>query len=147
MSITINDYIKKCKFVLSNILDEQERIVLANENIIVNINKNQFTDGYGSDNKDLNNIIKEYTGFYKSGELKGQRYDFFNTGQFIQGLKIDMQPSLTKFDIFSTGTGSGDKSVFFAGYTNLFGLDKTNADIVNYEIILPQLMKYIKRYL
>jgi len=67
MSITIKDYIKNCKFVLSNILDEQERIVLANENIIVNINKNQFTDGYGSDNKDLNNIIKEYTGFYKSG--------------------------------------------------------------------------------
>jgi hypothetical protein len=155
MSITIKDYIKKCKFVLSNILDEQERIVLANENEIVSLNVDAFQSGLGSDGKVLKNSnSKVFKGVYSLStqlldpkKVAGTPYDFFETGAFISNLQIDMQPSLTKFDIFSTGTGSGDKSVFFAGYTNLFGLDKTNTDIVNYEIILPELMKYIKRYL
>jgi hypothetical protein len=154
MSITIKDYIKNCKFVLSNILDEQERIVLANENEIVSLNVDAFKSRLGSDGKILKNNNDLFTGVYKLStqlidpkKTAGKNYTFFETGAFISNLQINMQPSLTKFDIFSTGTGSGDKSMFFAGYTNLFGLDKTNADIVNYEIILPELMKYIKRYL
>jgi len=62
-------------------------------------------------------------------------------------MQIDLQPSLTKLDIFSTGTGSGDKALFFAGYKNLFGLNQNNTEIVNYQIILPELMNFIKKYL
>lgn len=146
---TIRDYIKKCEFVSSKILDEQERIILANESQIVSLNVNAFQDGKGSDDKDLFNTNDKYTGIYKNvaGQKKTGLYDFLETGDFISNLQIDMLPSLTKFDIFSTGTGSGDKSIFFAGYTNLYGLDKENTDFVNYEIILPELMNYIKKYL
>lgn len=145
--VTIRDYINKCKDVSSKILDEQERIVLANENKIISLNKNQFTDGYGNDGKDLINTLNGFSGYYSPNSEKIGLYDFYETGSFIKGLNINMSPSKNEFSIFSTGTGSGDKSLFFTGYTNLFGLDKKNQDIVNYEIVYPELMKFIKQYL
>ena len=152
--ITINDYIKKCNFVINNLLDEQERIVLNNENKIIGLNVDTFQSGYGSDGRILNNKNEKVKGVYSLGtqlinpsKTSGNPYTFFDSGDFISNLQIDFEPSLVKFNIFSTGTGSGDKSIFFAGYTNLFGLDKDNNYIVNYEIIYPQLMQFVKKYL
>jgi len=149
MPTTINDYIKKCKFVASEMLNEQEKIVLANEDKIINLNVDAMQDGIGSDGKDLFNTNEKYTGIYKNiaGQKKSGLYNFLETGVFLGNMQVDLQPNLTKFDIFSTGTGSGDKALFFSGYTNLFGLDKENTEIVNYEIILPELMIFIKKYL
>ena len=149
MSITISDYIAKCKFVNSQLLDEQEKIVLKNENRIISLNVDVFQDGLGSDGKDLQNSNEKYTGIYKNvpGQKKSGLYDFFETGAFLSNMQINLQPNLTKFDIFSTGTGSGEKALFFSGYNNLFGLNKNNSDIVNYSIILPELQKFVKKYL
>ena len=55
MPTTINDYIKKCKFVASEMLNEQERILLANEVRIVSLNVDAMQDGIGSDGKILKN--------------------------------------------------------------------------------------------
>jgi len=144
---TIKDYIKKAQFVRDNLLDEQERIILKNENEIVNLNVNQFEDGIGSDGLFLINKNRRFSGYYRSGDKQGQLYDFYQSGAFLSGLQLDMQPSLTKFDIFSTGTGSGDKKLFFDGYNNLFGLNKNNNDVLNWDIIYPEIMVYIKKYL
>jgi len=152
---TINDYIKKCQFVASELLNEQERIVLANEDKIVSLNVDTFQDGYGSDGQILKHSNeKMFKGVYSLStqlldpkKLAGTPYNFFETGAFLSNMQIDLQPNLTKFDIFSTGTGSGDKALFFKGYSNLFGLNQNNEEIVNYEIILPELMKFIKKYL
>lgn len=154
MPTTINDYIKKCELVNRQILDEQEKIVLANENRIISLNVDAFQDGIGSDDRILQNSNPIFKGVYSlstqlldSKKVAGTPYNFFETGEFLSNLKIDLQPNLTKFDIFSTGTGSGDKALFFKGYNNLFGLNKDNAYIVNYEIIYPPLMAFIKKYL
>ena len=154
MSVTINDYIKKCELVNRQILDEQERIVLANENRIVSLNVDAFQDGLGSDDRILQNTNKVFKGVYSLStqlldpkKVAGTPYNFFETGAFLSNMQIDLQPNLTKFDIFSTGTGSGDKALFFKGYNNLFGLNKDNAYIVNYEIVYPELMQFIKKYL
>jgi len=152
---TINDYIKKCQFVASEMLNEQERIVLANEDKIISLNVDTFQDGYGSDGQLLKNSNDRiFKGVYSLStqltnpkKVAGMPYNFFETGAFLSNMQIDLQPNLTKFDIFSTGTGSGDKALFFSGYSNLFGLNQNNTEIVNYEIILPELMKFIKRYL
>lgn len=151
---TIKDYILKCQFVTANLLDEQEKIVLANENRIVSLNVDQFQSGEGSDDKQLNSNNSIFKGVYSlstnlvNPEKKaGNLYNFLETGSFISNLQINIQPNLTKFDIFSTGTGSGDKALFFSGYNNLFGLNKNNEEIVNYEIIMPKLMMFIKKYL
>ena len=155
MPITINDYINKCKFVNAEMLNEQERILLANEYKIISLNVDSFQDGIGSDGQLLKNSNeKVFKGVYSLStqllnpkKVAGTTYNFLETGAFLSNMQIDLQPNLTKFDIFSTGTGSGEKSIFFAGYSNLFGLDKSNQEIVNNDIILPELMKFIKRYL
>jgi len=151
---TINDYIKKAKFVASEMLNEQERIVLANENKIISLNVDTFQDGYGSDGNVLRNSNERFKGVYGLStqlldpkKVAGTPYNFLETGAFLSNMQIDLQPNLTKFDIFSTGTGSGDKALFFKGYNNLFGLNKNNSDIVNYDIIYPELMKFVKKYL
>jgi len=152
--ITVRDYINKCKTVASKILDEQERIVLSNETKIISLNVNAFQDGMGSDGKKLKNTNSIFKGVYTLGtqlinpnKRAGDLYTFQDSNVFINNLQIQFKSNLTKFDIFSTGTGTGDKSIFFAGYTNLFGLDKNNSHIVNYDIIYPELMKFIKQTL
>ena len=154
MSITIKDYINKCKFVATEMLNEQERIILSNENKIVSLNVDAMQDGIGSDGKILKNSNPIFKGVYSlstqltdSKKVAGNPYNFLETGAFLGNMQVNLQPNLTKFDIFSTGTGSGDKALFFSGYNNLFGLDKNNAEIVNYDIVYPELMKFVKRYL
>jgi len=152
---TINDYIKKAKFVASEMLNEQERIVLANEDKIISLNVDAFQDGMGSDGNILKHSNeKVFKGTYTLAtqllnpkKVAGTPYTFLDTGSFLANMQIDLQPNLTKFDIFSTGTGSGDKALFFKGYSNLFGLNQNNEEIVNYQIIYPELMKFIKKYL
>ena len=154
--VTVNDYIKKCNFVAAGMLDEQERIVLANETKIVRLNSEAFTAGLGSDGNLLINSSKSpvfsgrytlFTQILNPRKIAGTLYDFMETGDFLSNMQLKIQPSLTKFDIYSTGTGGGDKSIFFSSYTNLFGLDPFNTDVLNYEIIYPTLMLYIKKYL
>ncbi len=144
---TISDKIKACDYLIANILDEQERIVYRNEDKITTLNKMQFIDGFGSDDKELFNRNPVFTGFYRSGEMRGKRYDFFDTGKFYQGLHIKLFNE-TSLSIFSTGINTTpDKYDFFQGYTNLFGLDTESMRILQYEIILPELMKFIKKHL
>ncbi len=152
---TINDYIKKCQQVNAEMLNEQERILLANENKIVSLNVDAFQEGIGSDGNILKHINeKVFKGTYSLAtqlinpvKIAGMPYTFLDNGAFLANMEIYLQPNLTKFDIFSTGTGSGDKALFFSGYKNLFGLNKSNSEIVNQDIIYPELMKFIKRYL
>jgi len=144
---SIQDKINACDFVINGILSEQERIVYKNEDKITTLNKMQFIDGFGSDDKELFNRNPIFTGFYRSGELIGKRYDFFDTGRFINGLQVRLFQQ-DKLDIFSTGINTtANKYDFFSGYTNLFGLDTESMRILNYEIILPELLTWIKKYL
>ena len=144
---TIQDKINACDFVINGMLSEQERIVYNNEAKITTLNKMQFIDGFGSDDKELFNSNRRFTGFYRSGELIGKRYDFFDTGAFYRGMGIRIFQQ-DKLNIFSTGINTtADKYDFFSGYRNLFGLDTESMRILNYEIILPELLTWIKKYL
>jgi len=144
---TINDKIKACDYVIANMLSEQARIIKRNEKNIINLNKGQFIDGFGSDNKPLFNVLRQYTGVYRQGYKKQGLYNFFETGTFLNNMYVYLEPNKTTLLIDSSGKGSGEKSLFFAGYNNLFGLDKESERILNYEIILPELTQWIKKYL
>lgn len=152
--MTIKDKIKACDYVLANILDEQERIIYQNEAEIIRMNTAQFEKGKGNDDKELFNKNPLFDGIYSlstalsdNRKRAGDLYNFYNTGDFLRGLQVDVLPSLTQISIFSTGTGSGDKSIFFSGYTNLYGLNKENNSKLQYQIILPELTRWIKKYL
>lgn len=148
---TIADKIKACNYVINNLLDEQEKIIYAHEQEFTQMNTAQFEEGMGSDGKILNNTNPIFDGTYSlstnllnPSKTAGSLYNFFQTGAFLSGLQLEVRPNAVQFNIFSTGTGSGDKSIFFAGYTNLFGISDTNR--VN-EIIYEDLMLWVNKYI
>lgn len=152
--VTVFDYMQKAKNVRNSILDEQERIVLVHELQIIQMNTSNIEDGKGSDGGNLVNTNKKFTGFYTMStnlldpnKKAGILYNFFVTGAFLSGLQVDLDNSLTKANIFSTGTGIGQKADFFRGYKNLFGLDSQQQYDLNYKIILPELNKFINKTL
>lgn len=152
--MTISEYLKNAKFVQNTLLDESEKIVLKNEDKIIDLNVDQIQSGEGSDGKDLNNTNSKFKGYYTLAtqminpeKTAGSLYTFFDTGNFLGDFNTQISNDLTKVDIFSTGTGAGEKSEFFRGYTNLFGLNPKNERDFNYNILLPELQKYIKKYL
>ena len=152
--VTIRDYIDKCNFVINTLLDEQERVIYKNENEIIRLNTSQFESGNGNDDNKLKHNSPIFKGVYSLStqlanpkKVAGSLYDFYDTGSFLSGLQIEVDGSLTRFSIFSTGTGAGDKKLFFDNYRNLVGLNKENTRKLNLEILQPELMNYIKRYL
>jgi hypothetical protein len=152
--MTISEYLKNAKFVQQNLLDESEKIVLKNEDKLIDLNVDQIQSGEGNDGKDLNNTDSKFKGYYTLAtqminpeKTAGSLYTFFDTGNFLGNFNTQLSNDLTKVDIFSTGTGSGQKAEFFRGYTNLFGLNPKNERDFNYNILLPELQKYIKKYL
>ena len=151
---TINDYLKKLRFVRDNILNETENSVERNEQRIINLNVNQIEDFVGVDGKLLTNKNTLFKGVYTLStqminpkKIAGEQYTFFNTGDFMGNFHVQMSSDLTKVEIFNTGTGSGDKRAFFDGYPLLLGLTKENAYKLNYEIIKPDLDQFINKYL
>ena len=151
---TIDTYLKSAQLVRDSILDETERIVYAKENEIANLNIFQIENSKGSDGRPLINRNKIFTGFYSpSTQLINPKkiaytpYDFFETGNFLGNFQVDVDASLTKISINSTGTGGGEKASFFKGYANLFGLDTQNQSKLNYEIILPELQLFINKHI
>ena len=152
--VTIRDYIDKCDFVINTLLDEQEKVIYKNENEIIRLNTSQFEIGNGNDDNSLKHNSPIFKGVYSLStqlanpkKVAGSLYDFYDTGSFLSGLQIEVDGSLTRFSIFSTGTGAGDKKLFFDNYRNLFGLNTENTRKLNLEILQPELMNYIKRYL
>jgi len=146
------DLMVKLQEVRNGLLDEVENIIYRNENNIIKLNTNQIDNHIGFDGNELENSNSLFKGFYRQNYFTesggfhqaGSLYDFTNTGNFFRGFYIEVMPNLTQIEIGSTGTGSGDKLNFFRGYNNIFGLTNQNQYILNYEIILPELQKYIK---
>lgn len=157
--MTIDVYLKNANFVRNSLQDETERILLSKENEIVNLNIKQIENGTGNDGIRLSNDImrngkQAYTGLYTLStqlinprKTAGKQYDFRETGNFLNNFELYINPNLTQIEIFSTGTGSNEKADFFRGYKNIFGLDKENQSKLNYSIILPELQKYVNKYL
>jgi len=140
----IKQKIRKLEFIRDNLNKGASDIISKHKADIVRLNKNQFTDGYGSDGRDLFNALRRFDGVYAPGYKKSGLYDFFETGTFIKGLFAEVRNNEIFVD--STGKGSGEKSLFFAGYNNLFGLNEDSMKKLR-AIIMPELQAYLKRKL
>ena len=143
----------KLQGVRNKLLDETENIIYRNENKIIQLNSSQIEQHIGFDNKQLENTDKTFTGLYRMNSFTeaggfhqiGQPYNFTDSGNFFRGFYVEVLPNLTQIEIGSTGTGTGDKDRFFRGYNNIFGLTSQNQYKLNYEIILPELQRFIKQ--
>jgi hypothetical protein len=151
---TTGDYLKNLNNLRNGLLDETERIIYAKENEIIKLNIQKIESGIGSDAKGLINENEKYSGRYTLGtnllspeKKAGSLYTFFETGSFLGNFQVEVLPSLTQIEIFSTGTGAGDKALFFKGYKNLFGLTPEDQKKLNYEIIYNPLMEFINKYI
>jgi hypothetical protein len=141
MANRIQAKIRKLESLRDNLNKETSYVLSKYKKEIVRLNKNQMIDGYGSDNKDLFNVLRQYDGIYNRDYKKTGLYDFFETGVFIRGLFAEVNNN--KIFVDSTGKGTGDKSLFFAGYTNMFGLNDYSMKKLR-SLIMPELRKYLK---
>ena len=147
------DLMVKIQEVRNKLLDETENIIYRNENKIIQLNTSQIEQHIGFDGNKL--IQPGYSGRYSENHFTqlgsfhqaGEPYDFTNSGNFFSYFYVEVLPNLTQIEIGSTGTGSGDKDRFFRGYNNIFGLTSQNQYKLNYEIILPELQKFIQQQL
>lgn len=143
MGTAIRNKIKKLEYIRNNVRKETTVILKDHEDEIIRLQVLQMRDGYGSDNKDLFNVQRQFDGVYAPEYKKQGLYDFFETGQFIRGLFVKFDKDQIIID--STGKGTGEKSLFFAGYTNLFGLNDVSKRILR-GIIQQDIKKFINKY-
>ena len=75
----------------------------------------------------------------------GDPYNFLWSGEFISGFELFVKNG--DIELFSTGTGGGEKAKFFKGYKDLFGLTNENLrEVINTEL-LPFFLAYYKKSL
>lgn len=141
MAIRVKQKIRKLELIRDNIKSDTGKILNRHKREIIQLNKSQMIDGYGSDNKNLFNALRQYDGVYNPGYKKSGLYDFYETGTFMRGLFAEIKGNEIFVD--STGKSTGDKSLFFAGYTNLFGLNQDSMQKLRV-IIMPELRQYLK---
>ena len=156
---TIRQYLRNLKQFRTTILDTQRDFVLSQEKEIIKLNLTNIDQHIGSDGGVLKSLNSKYTGFYSlSTELfaqkknllapkkAGEPYNFIWTGAFAGNFEVEVDSSLTKIRIFSTGTGSGAKADFFNDYTNLYGLPPKDQLWLRNEI-MKALQKQARKYI
>ncbi len=143
MGTAIRNKIKRLSYIRDNVKKELNVVLQNHDADIVRLNYLQMIDGYGSDGKNLFNTQRQYQGMYRPGYKKQGLYDFFVTGQFKRGLFATVKDGLITVD--STGKGTGEKSLFFAGYTNLFGLNDDSERKLR-RIIQQDIQNFINKY-
>lgn len=140
MANKILQKIRKLELIRDSLNKIADQILNKYKKEIVDLNYNQMIDGYGSDNKNLFNIHREYKGVYHKGYKKQGLYDFFETGAFKRGLFATIKNNEASID--SRGKGTGDKKIFFDGYNNIFGLNNYSKEKLK-RLISPELKRII----
>lgn len=143
--IGIEDYIKKLEFVRDNMSAEVASIINRNKEEILDLNRdNQLYDkGINSEG----NLLRRYspsTVLFKKQEGKPyNRTTLFDTGYFTRS--FDLLNRNNTISIFSRDNKSAELQDKYG--SNIFGLTKENENVYNYEIIKPELLKFINKYL
>ena len=148
----------KAKAMQTSVKGYVDDIAMQKEDEIINLNIIQMEKGLGTNDSKLN-YANGYTGRYGSSTTKralldrtvlpkitGELYNFGWTGNFLANFKVRITKE-NKLEVYSTGTGSGGKSLFLTQTPYMYGLNAEDTRKLNYEIIYPELMKFIKTYI
>jgi len=161
MPTPLTKKIESLDFLIANVANQSEKIIYANEDKIIDLNLSQIEKGQGADDRPLINENAEvYSGFYTAYTQKkaakenpiypkvaGKLYNFAWTGDYLSSYKVEVKDNASKIIIRAADKGYGGKKAFLDGYSNIEGLNKRNIRKLDYEIIKPELQKFINRYI
>ncbi len=157
MATTVADYIVNLKKVVTELPNEHKRIVLYNQEEIIDYNRNDqlFDRGVGTKNSLLGLYSNNY--FYESGKnqnskgfpkLLNNHFNFLHSGQLFESLYISYKDKWS-FQIVSNVSYLKDlqDKTFSDNGNDILGLTEENIEKVDKEIIKPQLDKWLLKYL
>ena len=145
MSVTIRDYINNAKFVRNNLETETDRIIQDHKQEILDLNREDqlFDKGINSDGSMLEAYSPKTVKIKKSKGEVYNRTTLLDEGPFYAG--FDLFNKNGTLSIFSRDSKSIELQDKYG--SNIFGLVTDNAKKLNYEIIKPDLDKFIQKYL
>ena len=157
--MTIREYIAKAKSVQTSVKGYVDDIALMKEDEIINLNVTQMQDGLGTNDQRLKYPFDDYSGKYTKRAVEeslkkptvlpksiAEFYNFGWTGNFLANFQVRITGE-NKLEVYSTGTGTGNKNTLLTQTPFMYGLNAEDTRKLNYEIIYPELMKFIKTYL
>ena len=157
--MTVREYIAKAKVVQTSVKGYVDDIAIMKEDEIINLNVTQMQSGLGTNNQRLQYPFEDYSGKYTPRTIAeslrkptvlpksvGAFYNFGASGDFLTNFKVRITAE-NKLEVYSTGVGTGNKNILLTKTQYMYGLNKEDTRKLNYEIIYPELMKFIKQYL
>lgn len=155
----IREYIEKAKTVQTSVKGYVDDIALMKEDEIINLNITQMQSGLGSNDQRLQYPFEDYSGKYTpravAESLKrptvlpksvGAFYNFGASGDFLANFKVRITKE-NKLEVYSTGVGTGNKNILLTKTQYMYGLNAEDTRKLNYEIIYPELIKFIKQFI
>lgn len=147
MATTVRDYIEKAKRVQSQIGNEIDDIMRSLEDEILDLNREEqiFKKGIDIDGQLLGKYRRNLNGNTRGYPKEaGSPFNFFDTGALFSGFNLLSEGNKNKVIIENTDSKA---KLLATKYGEFVGLTKENQYKLNYEIIYPELMKFIKQYL
>ena len=147
MPTTVRDYIEKAKRVQSQIGNEIDDIARTFEDRILDLNREEqiFKQGLDINGQLLGKYRRNLSGSTRGYPKEaGNPFNFFDTGALFNGFNLLSEGNKNKITIENT---DGKAKLLATKYGEFVGLTEENKYKLNYEIIYPELMKFIKTYL
>ena len=134
------------------------RYIRTLEQLFFQLNLEQLNDRKNAKGGVLKNSFRRYSGVYSeateeiakssnalASKKAGEPYNFLWTGDFFKGFELFIRNG--DLELFSTGTGNGDKANFFDGYKDLFGLTDENLNQIINEKLYPFTIQFFRTQL
>lgn len=146
MEMTAKGYLDNLISVRDNLPIQVAQIIYKNENEIIDLNKEDqlFNKGIMLDGSILGLYSNTYSGTGRGfPKQKNSRYNFLNTGSLFNsfniisnGFEVEIQNNDSKVGLLESLVEG-----------EFIGLTEENQKKLNYEIIYPEILEYVNKYL
>lgn len=142
--------LQKVERARDGIASEMPKIIEDLKKEILDLNReNQLSFGLNTEGEVIGRYSEATENITRQQVLKGERstikyagdpYNFYDTGDFKAHFEIDFGAG--QLDIFSTDSKA---ELLEEKYPNLYGFTQKNNQKFNYELIKPELLKFLKK--
>jgi hypothetical protein len=147
MAGTVSDYMERLIRVQSQLGNEVDDIIISKEEQILNLNREDQLFNKGIDingsllGKYRNTLNGSGRGYPKTA---GDPFNFYDTGSLFGNFSLLSEGNANKVVI---NNSDSKVNLLTTKYGDFIGLTEENKHRLNYEIIYPELMAFIKQYL